>query len=130
MHLPFEAPIRDFIKKGKLQQSGSARGGEVRRTDEDSKCLKAEEEEELWQMLPAVARCVGVTSAHPYRAEQTHKLSHCAVALVLSFSILDYISPQASLCPVLIVFIRHCWLWPLCSVLWPLLLCWMAVSQL
>jgi len=44
------------LKKSKLQHSGSARGGEVRRTDEDSKCLKAEEEEEeVWQMLPAVA---------------------------------------------------------------------------
>lgn len=81
-------------------------------------------------MLPAVAQCVGVTLAHPYRAEQTHKLSHCAVALVLSFSILVDTSPQASFCPVLVVFIHQCQFWLLCSVLWPLLLCPMAVSQL
>lgn len=60
----------------------------MRRTDEDSKCLKAEEEEEeLWQMLPAVAQCVGVTSAHPYRAEQTHKFKSlcCGPGAVLLY---------------------------------------------
>lgn len=102
----------------------------MRRTDEDSKCLKAEEEEELRQMLPAVALCVGVTSAHPYPAEQAHKLSHCVVALLLSFSILVDTSPQASFCPVLIVFTRQCRFRLLRSVLCPLLLRAMAVSRL
>lgn len=62
--------------------------------------MKAEEEEELWQMLPAVAQCVGVTSARPYRGEQAHRLSLCAVTLLLlSCPILADTSPQAPVCP-------------------------------
>lgn len=47
-------------------------------------------------MLPAVAQCVGVTSAHPYRGEQAHRLNLCAVTLLLlSCAILVDTSRQA-----------------------------------
>jgi len=100
------------LKKSKLQQSGSTRGGEEGRTDEDSKCLEAGEGEELRQMLPAVAQRVGVTSA----LKQTHKSSNCAVALLLS-SIRADTSPQPSFCPAVRVLIRRHHFWMLCSVL-------------
>lgn len=69
-------------------------------------------------MLPAAAQCVGATAAQPYRAEQTQRLSHCAVGLVLSFSIAVDSCPQASFCCVLMVFIHPCPFLLLRSVRW------------
>lgn len=109
---PLKPQYGTSLKKSKLQQSGSTRGGEGGRTDEDSKCLEAGEGEELRQMLPAVAQRVGVTSA----LKQTHKSSNCAVALLLSFSIRADTSPQPSFCPAVGVLIHHCLFWMLCSV--------------